>query len=166
MPVGFGPIVFLILWRDSKQPGFRIRNRGRCYALRLPKRIGCVPMACKLNPTKLSVNSTWRRAGNFNSLRGNLRNLRGLPSSTPATPRESRMVSGYCFADAVELLKKEGFENATHRRIYHAIVAGHIEPPAVSGSGCYMFSRRNLTQVRRYLQNVPKRGPRPAMQTA
>ena len=123
-------------------------------------------MACKLNPTKLSVNSTWRRAGNFNSFRGKLRNLRGLPSSPPATPRESSMVSGYCFADAVELLKKEGFENATHRRIYHAIMAGHIEKPEVDGSGCYSFTRRNMTQVRRYLQNVPRPGRRPAMQTA
>ena len=165
MPVGFGPIVFPSRQRFKTTGLNGVCNRGRCYALRLPERMECVPMQRKLNPTKLSVNSTWRRAGNFNSERGNLRSLRGLPLS-PVTPRSPSMVSGYCFADAVELLKNEGFENATHRRIYHAIVAGHIEPPAVDGSGCYRFGRRNLTQVRRYLQNVPKRGPRPAMQTA
>jgi len=63
-------------------------------------------------------------------------------------------------SDAIELLRSEGFDNASGPRIHHAITAGHIERPAMDRSLRYRFSKKDLRAIRAYLSNVPSPGRR------
>jgi len=63
-------------------------------------------------------------------------------------------------SDAIELLRAEGFDNASGPRIHHAITAGHIQRPAMDRSLRYRFSRKDLRAIRAYLANVPSPGRR------
>lgn len=56
------------------------------------------------------------------------------------------------------MLRDEGFDNATPYRIRHAIDVGYLDRPVVDGGGNFQFSRRQVQQVRRYLENVPRPG--------
>lgn len=64
--------------------------------------------------------------------------------------------------DALSQLRNDGYANATDRRIYHAFSAGHVNRPGKDGANRYVFTDRDLDNIRRYLKNVPSRGPRPA----
>ncbi len=67
-------------------------------------------------------------------------------------------MSDRCLKDALDLLKSEGFENATASRVHHAIIVGHIKRPAQDGSGRFRFRKRDLDALRTYLANVPRPG--------
>jgi len=71
------------------------------------------------------------------------------------------MIPTIGLADAIELLRSEGFDNASGPRIYHSIKAGHIKRPELDGSLRYRFSKKDLRAIRAYLSNVPSPGRRP-----
>ena len=75
-------------------------------------------------------------------------------------------MNGKCTADAIAELKKEGYANASVPRIKHAIMRGYVDRPELDGGGRYKIVRRNMDQFRRYLDNVPSRGPRPGSKRA
>jgi len=64
-------------------------------------------------------------------------------------------------ADAIALLRSEGFDNANSARIYHGIKAGHIDRPELDGSLRYRFGKKDLRAIRAYLSDVPSPGRRP-----
>ena len=69
-------------------------------------------------------------------------------------------MNGKCTADAIAELKEEGYANASVPRLKHAIKRGYVDRPELDGGGRYKIVRRNMNQFRRYLDNVPSRGPR------
>jgi hypothetical protein len=65
-----------------------------------------------------------------------------------------------CFGDLVQMLKHEGFTNVTRDRLYHAIASGKVRRPQVDGSHRFVFSDSSVNELRAYLRNVPRGGPR------
>jgi len=70
------------------------------------------------------------------------------------------MISGYCMGDLLEKLRSEDVKNATAQKIHHGISTGYISKPPLDGSHRLRFGRKHISQVRKYLQNVPKPGRR------
>lgn len=63
-----------------------------------------------------------------------------------------------CLRDALDVLQREGFANATATRVHYAIVVGHVKRPSKDGSGRFRFRKRDLDALRTYLANVPRPG--------
>lgn len=55
-------------------------------------------------------------------------------------------------------LRDEGYANAVPYRVRHAIEVGYLDRPTRDAAGNFQFSRRQVQQVRRYLDNVPRPG--------
>lgn len=72
-----------------------------------------------------------------------------------------KLTAAIGLGDAISLLREEGFDNAGHARIYHAIKVGHIPRPELDGGIRYRFTRKDLRNVRAYLSNVPAAGRQP-----
>ena len=68
---------------------------------------------------------------------------------------------GRCLRDALDVLQREGFANATATRVHHAIIVGHVKRPSKDGSGRFRFRKRDLDALRTYLANVPRPGRKP-----
>lgn len=63
--------------------------------------------------------------------------------------------------DVITLLTDEGLLGVSRSRVYYAIAAGSVDRPRLNRSLCFVFSKANVAELRRYFHNPPKRGPKP-----
>lgn len=67
--------------------------------------------------------------------------------------------------EVIELLAGEGYR-LSRGRLQHMVDRGYVDRPPMPGNAVYIYGKRHIDQIRRYLEDPPRPGRKPRRRVA